>query len=164
MSHSKQMTKCGDATEYCHRGAKGIAAKLGRRFRGPCKVSKVLGSNVYQLIGESGELVEKVTASDLKPCYGRSSTAESDERNSATANVTSVKSTTAAVSDERKSAATDVTSGELSATSNKNDGKIATKAKLDSALYTHTHERAQNRTLHTELSIRNISLTLNQQN
>ncbi|CAB0031259.1 unnamed protein product [Trichogramma brassicae] len=110
-------------------GAKGIAAKLGRRFRGPCKVSKVLGSNVYQLIGESGELVEKVTASDLKPCYSRSSTAESDERNSATANVTSVKSTTAAVSDERKSAATDVTSGELSATSNKNDGKIATKAK-----------------------------------
>ncbi|CAB0036627.1 unnamed protein product [Trichogramma brassicae] len=92
-------------------GAKGIAAKLKRRFRGPCKVSKVLGSNVYQLIGESGELVEKVTASDLKPCYGRSSTAESDERHSATANVTRVKSTTAAVSDERKSAATDVTSG-----------------------------------------------------
>ncbi|CAB0028437.1 unnamed protein product [Trichogramma brassicae] len=110
-------------------GAKGIAAKLGRRFRGPCKVSKVLGSNVYQLIGESGELVEKVTASDLKPCYGRSSTAESDERNSATANVTSVKSTTAAVSDERKSAATDVTSGELSATSNKTMAKLQQKRK-----------------------------------
>ncbi|CAB0039129.1 unnamed protein product [Trichogramma brassicae] len=90
-------------------GAKGIAAKLGRRFRGPCKVSKVLGSNVYQLIGESGELVEKVTASDFKNhAMAESSTAESDERNSATANVTSVKSTTAAVSDERKSAATDV--------------------------------------------------------
>ncbi|CAB0040754.1 unnamed protein product [Trichogramma brassicae] len=120
-------------------GAKGIAAKLKRRFRGPCKVSKVLGSNVYQLIGESGELVEKVTASDLKPCYGRSSTAESDERHSATANVTRVKSTTAAVSDERKSAATDVTSGELSATSNKNDGKIATKAKSCSNFYQVSH-------------------------
>ncbi|CAB0040694.1 unnamed protein product [Trichogramma brassicae] len=111
-------------------GAKGIAAKLGRRFRGPCKVSKLLGSNVYQLIGESGELLEKVTAIDLKPCYGRSSTAESDERNSTTANVTSGKSTTAAVSDERKSAVTDVTSGELLATSNTDDGKIATKTKV----------------------------------
>ncbi|KAL7296181.1 hypothetical protein TKK_0010721 [Trichogramma kaykai] len=88
-------------------GAKGIAAKLGRKFRGPCKISKVLGSNVYQLIGEKGELVEKVTASDLKPYYGKSSTA---------------------VNDERKSAANDVTSDKLSMNSNTVDGERATKA------------------------------------
>ncbi|KAL7305646.1 hypothetical protein TKK_0002372 [Trichogramma kaykai] len=88
---------------------KGIAAKLGRKFRGPCRVSKVLGSNVYQLIGEKGELVEKFTASDLKPYYGKSS---------------------AAVSDERKSTTNDVTSDKLSMNSNMVNDEIATKAKI----------------------------------
>ncbi|KAL7306222.1 hypothetical protein TKK_0001659 [Trichogramma kaykai] len=86
-------------------GAKGIAAKLGRKFRGPCKISKVLGSNVYQLIGEKGELVEKVTASDLKPYYGKSSTAVSDERKSAAISTTSGKSTESSTKNERKTAA-----------------------------------------------------------
>ncbi|CAB0042879.1 unnamed protein product [Trichogramma brassicae] len=96
---------------------------------------------ISSLIGESGELVEKAkslqaTYDNLKPCYGRSSTAESDEHNSAT--VTSSpcykcpidNGTGSKYFDERTSAATDVTSGELSATSNKTDGKLATKAKV----------------------------------
>ncbi|KAL7296784.1 hypothetical protein TKK_0010187 [Trichogramma kaykai] len=88
---------------------KGIAAKLGRKFRVPCRVSKVLGSNVYQLIGEKGDLVEKVTASDLKPYYDKSS---------------------GAVSDERKSTTNDVTSDKLSINSNTADGERATKADI----------------------------------